>query len=341
MRIEPLAMILRVTFIVLLLNSFTSVPAQDGWALSVFFENDLFSDTDESYTNGVKLSLVSPDISRYADKVPAWSKGVVSVLPFVNVLGDDVQKNIGLSLGQSIYTPRDISDSELIPDDRPYAGWLYFGVAFHSKTERGLDTLELQVGIVGPSSLAEDAQKIVHEVRDLQNPNGWPHQLNHELGLNFFYDRKYRLITSELSNYGLGYDVIFHSGVSLGNVRTDVNVGIESRVGWNLPKDFGTPTIRPTGNILATNQPKESSLSVYFFAGTEGRAVIHDIFLDGNTFEDSHSIDKKHFVGDFSLGVSVRWQDIKLSYAHLVRSREFEGQADLHAFGSMTLTYFF
>jgi lipid A 3-O-deacylase len=33
------------------------------------------------------------------------------------------------------------------------------------------------------------------------------------------------------------------------------------------------------------------------FASFEGRAVARNIFLDGNTFTDSHSIDKKTFVG--------------------------------------------
>jgi hypothetical protein len=28
-----------------------------------------------------------------------------------------------------------------------------------------------------------------------------------------------------------------------------------------------------------------------------GTAVVHDVFLDGNTFRDSHNIDKKAFVG--------------------------------------------
>ena len=38
------------------------------WAQSIFFENDLFDGTDSNYTNGVKYSLISPDLSPHAKK---------------------------------------------------------------------------------------------------------------------------------------------------------------------------------------------------------------------------------------------------------------------------------
>jgi len=41
---------------------------------SFFFENDLFGDTDQHYTSGVKLSWMSPDMKTYRDsgRVPSW-----------------------------------------------------------------------------------------------------------------------------------------------------------------------------------------------------------------------------------------------------------------------------
>ncbi len=48
------------------------------WAQSIFFENDLFNGTDSNYTNGVKYSLISPDLSphakqgRFPRKVLEW-----------------------------------------------------------------------------------------------------------------------------------------------------------------------------------------------------------------------------------------------------------------------------
>ena len=72
-------------------------------------------------------------------------------------------------------------------------------------------------------------------------------------------------------------------------------------MGWNLSADFGDPLIRPAG---VTSPPlvwdPRKTYSMYLFAFVDGRAVGRDIFLDGNTFTDSHSVTRKTFVGDLS-----------------------------------------
>ena len=78
------------------------------------------------------------------------------------------------------------------PGDRPYAGFLYggFGVA----ADRGdrLDTLALEVGVVGPSSQADRTQTLVHDVLGAQKPRGWPTPLEDEPGVRLVYERKWR-----------------------------------------------------------------------------------------------------------------------------------------------------
>ena len=160
--------------------------------LSFYFENDFFGDTDRYYTNGIKLSWISPDLTSYAQsgKLPEWALPIVHWLPFINDQG--LQRNIGLSMGQNIYTPRETERKDLIIDDRPYAGWTYFGIAFHSKNERRLDSMEIQLGMVGPLSFAEQTQKFVHRLGNWQCPEGWEHQINNEPGVALVYERKWR-----------------------------------------------------------------------------------------------------------------------------------------------------
>jgi hypothetical protein len=68
---------------------------------------------------------------------------------------------------------------------------------------------------------------------------------------------------------------------------------------------------------------------------------MRDIFLDGNTFTDSHSVDKKAWVADLAAGVTLSYGNLMLTYSHVTRTREFEGQDDPHNFGSMTLSFFY
>jgi lipid A 3-O-deacylase len=79
----------------------------------------------------------------------------------------------------------------------------------------------------------------------------------------------------------------------------------------------------------------------YVFAAVTGRAIGRDIFLDGNTFRDSHSVDKETLVGHLILEGSMVYRRFKLSYADVFRTREFEGQGDKHEYGSIILSMTF
>jgi len=309
------------------------------WAVNVYFENDLFTGTDSNYTNGVKISLISPDLLSFVEsgKLPDWSLEYIYRLPFINDPNPALKRKVEFSLGQNMYSPADISRSDLIIDDRPYAGWTYFATAFHTKSSGRMDTIELQLGMVGPESFADETQTAVHDLRDLQRPNGWEHQLKNEPGLAAIYERKWRLAPF-FSRDTFAIGAVTHLGCSLGNVATYANTGFETRLGWNLPADFGVSLIRPAGNTSFSACQQQGG---YFFAGVNGRAVLRDIFLDGNTFADSHSIGKKPFVADLAGGAAFYFKQVKLTWTQVLRTKEFDGQPDNHSFGSLTLSFFF
>jgi hypothetical protein len=63
--------------------------------------------------------------------------------------------------------------------------------------------------------------------------------------------------------------------------------------------------------------------------------------LDGNTFGNSPSVDRKWFVADLSLGASVNYRNTKLTYALVYRTKEFYGQDEGQLFGSVTVNFAF
>jgi len=244
-----------------------------------------------------------------------------------------------------MYTPNDIFQTELIKNDRPYAGWLYTGIGFHRKTEKLLDIFEVTVGLIGPQSYAREAQDTIHDLRDFDKARGWDNQLKNEPGLNFSIERKQRVFDRDYSR--LGFDVITHYGVSLGNVFTAANMGLEFRAGWNIPQDFGEALLGRSGNSnspgLNENSRWHGNLwSLYAFTAIDGRAVARNIFLDGNTFANSHSVDKEHWVGDWATGVSAIINGrYKIAYSQVIRTREYQGQNDGQIFGATSLTILF
>jgi len=206
-----------------------------------------------------------------------------------------------------------------------------------------MDTAELVLGVVGPAALGEQAQNGVHKLRDIPQAQGWDNQLHNELGVMLVLERRHK--TRSHSLWGaLKYDAITHYGGAVGNVYTYVNGGAEVRMGWRIPKDFGTSLIRPGGNVNgpgAGDQRLRGGLSVFGFGAVSGRYVVRNIFLDGNTFTDSHHVDKTPWVTDLVYGAGFTWSAYKLTFSRVQRSKEFKGQQKSHIFGSLTLSISF
>ena len=133
------------------------VPDRRG-VVTFINENDLYAikNSDRHYTNGVRLAWLSAD-----DDVPEWSKGLGDTLPFLN---PEARRRIGWALGHNLYTPQDKKTRDLVRNDRPYAAFLYAGLALQSETESQLDTLELDVGVVGPAALGKPIQNNYHRL---------------------------------------------------------------------------------------------------------------------------------------------------------------------------------
>lgn len=332
----------------LFLAFFTTASAREHpWTANLYFENDLFAGTDSNYTNGVRISWVSPDLSSYEEdpSLPRWVRELNDNLRFFHDFRAGLSRNLVISFGQLMYTPENRGVRELLPDQRPYAGYLHAGVGYHTRSDSQLDTVEVNLGMVGPASLAEQAQDSVHALRGTEKWHGWDNQLNNEPTLQLLYEHKQVIFRQPLVRT-LQHDFINHAGVSLGNLATYLNFGGEYRLGWDLPNDFGTSAVRPGGDNSAPGRGdprlRRGRLPIFGlhgFVSLDSRLVARDIFLDGNTFKDSHSVDKEPVVADVSTGISFLTGRWKTSWAYVIRTREFDKQPHHQAYGSLSLSY--
>ena len=301
--------------------------------LTFTLDNDLFAGSDRYYTNGVRLAWRSA-----AYTPPGWLADLGRLSRAL--LPPDGVRRWGLALGQSLFTPEDIARANPDPDDRPYAAWLYGAVNLASATPTSLSRLELQLGVVGPAALGEEAQNTVHRINRGQEAQGWDFQLANEPGVNAIASRIWRYDRPLAGDDGFAVGALPSLTVSLGNVQTHAAAGLLLRAGWGLDADFGPPRIRPSVAGSAFVEAGQS-WGGYVFAGFEGRTVARDIFLDGNSFQDSRSVDKTPLVAEASVGAAWLFPGGRLSYTHVFRSEEFRNQETASSFGSLSLSLHF
>ena len=297
--------------------------------VSLVFENDLFYGTDRDYTNGIMLAWVPP-----ASPAPDWASRIARLIPWFPKEG---YVRHGYAVGQSMFTPSDITVANPPLTDRPYAGWLYGAIGMGVGTGQQIDLVTLTLGVVGPASRAEQTQEFIHHIVGTHQPQGWDTQLKNEPGVVVTYMRSWRtLITKTLIGFDL--DLTPNMGGALGNVFTYASAGLTIRYGKHLPMDYGPLRIQPGMPGSAAFEPR-SGFEWYLFTGLEGRAVARNIFLDGNTFGDSRHVEKEPLVGDLQFGFVLNWRTASLAYTHLLRTREFKSQSEKHDnFGAISLT---
>lgn len=305
------------------------VPDESG-AFNVLLENDAFAATDRHYTNGLQFSYLTAP--RPAD---GFAAGLLGWLPG----NGNGEARLGWQLGQSIFTPDDKEASERLPDQRPYAAWLYAGLSLVYSTESHIDTWSLSLGTVGPDARGEQVQNGVHEWLNATNANGWAYQVEDQRGGALVIERKWRaLAQTEILRFGV--DFMPHLGVSLGNIEQYANTGFTARIGNDLDNDFGPPRIRPSLPGTAWFEPHDR-WSWYLFAGVDGRYVDKNIFLDDHADSGLWNIEKKDWVADAQAGLVVTRGDFRMAYTFVYRTEEFEQQREPDRFGSLAFTWRF
>ena len=304
-------------------------PATDRGTLSLLFENDIFYKTDRDYTNGVELSYTTAE-----QDTPKLFVDLARWLPFFAATG---KVRASYALGQSIYTPSHLNLVNPPLTERPYAGFLYGGFGLTDDTGSRLDQVELQVGVIGPSSLASDTQTFVHKLFNDRQPMGWRTQLRGEPGIVLTYSRNLKLIPRQ-SFLGLFFDLEPHYGAAVGNVFDYANVGAMARIGINIPDDYGPLRVEPSlpgsGFFDATGV-----IGGYIFAGVDGRAVARNLFLDGNSWVPSRHVSKNMLVGDLELGAAITFNFMQITFTHVIRTKEYKTQTAADQFGAVNVSF--
>ncbi len=293
-------------------------PPQHDTARFITFENDIYFQTDRYYTNGIQFS-----VKHARDDRGDWARAYTRRLCRMIGCEDSTLLVSQSNYGQLMYTPQNISIREPQPHDRPWAGLLYYEQSWSllSPDRRTLATLTAEVGVTGRLSLAEQSQKLVHDIIDHRPPQGWDNQIGGSLAA--MATAELRTARESLSTT-LWRDVQLNTAtywrIGAGNIQTYLAGGVAVVIGKDLPP------VSPAPPGIG-NKAKDSSralpaatacLKVWvqctFFGAVEARLMAYSVFLDGRLLRDDPDVRRRTFVADVMLGV-------RLDFPHSRRSR--------------------
>jgi lipid A 3-O-deacylase len=280
------------------------------------YENDSHFNTDRFYTSGVQLST-----KHSTDTRGRLAKGFTeAACRWIGCDGDHLLTT-QYNVGQLMYTPRYITRREPQPDDRPWAGLLYYehAYAFLSPDQRTLTTLTSQIGVTGRLSLAEPAQKLWHHILDRPQPQGWDNQIGGTLGVLASAERRSAL---EALSGNLWHDVRLNTAgywrIAAGNIQTYAAAGVAVVIGKDLPPVSPPPP--GIGNKMRTAAAGKSLgltsclapwIQCTAFGSVEARVVAYNVFLDGRLFQDDPSVRHRNFVQDLVYGTRLDFPDTR------------------------------
>jgi lipid A 3-O-deacylase len=198
-----------------------NAPRADGFQGRQFeWENDSFARTDRWYTNGLRLSWV---YCQKAGQDAPITQFLLRAAPFA--LGQPVldpatgtQRGLGIvyAVGQTMYTPQDITRAESQITDRPWAGFTYASTGVFGYAGDTYHATDLKLGISGPRSKADWVQRQWHQAIDSDYPAGWEQQTRSRVGVQIGHMRLTRAgDSSKDDRFG------FHHGwaVNAGSLR--------------------------------------------------------------------------------------------------------------------------
>lgn len=296
-------------------------------AFSIRFENDSFGGTDANYTNGISMALTSR------------GKGLLGGV--WDLAGNtEGERFATYELTQLMFTPEDLKRSNPDPADRPYAGLLYLGFATHMQREDSLHSLKLMAGVAGPASYAEGLQRFGHRVLGTALAEGWAHQLKNEPVVNLLYEyrHRYRITPRDAA---VTVELIPIGGAFLGNYLTQAEAEMQFRIGYH-PDDFGATVLRGIGYLPFPQEERTHHVwGFYAFAGGAANVVARNLTLDGNTFAESRSVDKRLFLPAAEFGASLWTRWFQTTFSYVMWGKEFYGQPEREDYGSILFSCFF
>jgi hypothetical protein len=298
-----------------------------GWTLRIDDDFLALTQRDADYTGGFAYTLNDdgPVGPRWLARALDWIDDALRV-----PRDDSPAASRAFEIGVQLFTPRDLTAEEALPEDRPYANLVYASTSTlaHDEAREIVRQTTFMIGVLG-LPIVGDLHRGLHELLQSPLPNGYAHQISDGGEPTF----RYAFSSQHLLASGLHderpYSARFGFTANAGYL-TDASAEIAIRSGpervpwWSAPppvSDYaGQPPMRSAGAASPPGLVLEGGLAV--------RARVYNAFLQGQvrhsdvTFawgELNHLLLEAWFgvstqlKGGLAISYSLRWQSPEIA----------------------------
>ncbi|WP_077530071.1 lipid A deacylase LpxR family protein [Vreelandella utahensis] len=310
-------------------------PASAG-TLSLSWDNDLLTGEDKGYTNGLRISYLGEAAEKSSDCSPCLSgqaRDALDPLPGVGASGNN--HALAWSLRQLMITPQDIERREPQYDDIPYTGHLSGSVTLWSWDDRSITGYGVSAGVIGPDSLAEEAQEWVHGITGSTDPRGWENQLGTDWVGGIQAQHARRAFKTGKSD-GLQQDLNWLVSAEAGNFISNAQIGAGWRFGTNLPDNFITDYAGLSSSVGMPGLLDAPGPGWSVFIGVLGEWIPYS-YLDERS--GRYQYDQEPLVGHAGIGASLHTRDVHFSVSLRTTTSQDATNKEPLSFGTVSLVW--
>ena len=298
-----------------------------GWQLNI--DNNLFTRymKDRDYTGGIAFTASGSRAQSgwlNIDPVRGW---VFDNLPMFDTDNSVIKKH-SVQYGMVLFTPEDISTTQPVLDDRPFASLFYISnteLRVYPSKDKAYRS-SLTIGLLG-LDIAGDIQSTLHTITGSDEANGWDNQISSGGEPTAMLTLSVQKKQSNADSYQLSSHLEANAGFS-----TDINAGLNWRWGrLNTPWWSFNPSHHEYISSAATSARgvTGSKPEFYIFASANVKYRFYSSLLQGQFRDSIHTLENdqiEQFLGSISTGVTREFGDnLRLSFFVRGVSPEIKG----------------
>ncbi len=308
-----------------LLPLVASAQQEERPSLRIMWDNDYLvfkgDGTDRYYTNGVRL-----EYNYTTEKRNIFSRLLLQIAEDRNVFTWGV--------AQHMFTPSRIDIPEVQPADRPYAGALFVihGLSSTDRSKRITISTELNFGVTGPLSMADQVQTWVHGAIGYTIPEGWGNQVPNDIIINYNLEVEHEVVhvPGKLMVSGI-------MGAYVGTLYDAMGAGFSLRMG-RIRSPY-----EPAGEAISGGREHQ----FYLLMQPTARVIYYNALLQGGVIhhitasEEGYTLGKDQIerISAFTeVGLVYERSNMNIKLAQKMRTAPFKGGNALE-YGSVTIAF--